>query len=206
MSRKKVTRKGKAKSKQSATSTKRSNKKAVTSMTATLEKNLKAASADLIAQCRKEIAQLKAQGIKLQATWKKSDAQHKKIQKQCTVLAAKQKAKPSATVKKQLATAQIAMTKTQKILAGITTEVNAIKQAIKALAEKQSKHTAFRKLWSAFEKDWATKASKTVAAKPSKKAAKKPAAKKTTPETTTQQPQHYEPEMTKTDADLETAE
>jgi hypothetical protein len=202
MSRKKVIKKPTAK-KATTTNAKRPAKKAVSTGTDSVEKNFRDTPAKLIAQFGKELSGLKQQDKKLQSELKKAQAQKKTSQKQSVTLAAKHKAKPNATIKKQLATQKVTIEKITKIIAGVTAQINVLKLATKALTQKQNKQTAIHKLLTAFEKQWEIKARQAAAPKPRKKAAKKSSA--STPATHTTTTHHNEPNLI-TEDDLETVE
>ena len=202
MSRRKVTKKAKAK-KATATVAKRPTKKVVNTLTETLEKNFRDTPAKLLTQCRKELSGLKQQEKKLQSELKKAQAQKKTTQKQSITLAAKHKSKPNATSKKQLAAQKQTIEKFIKTIAGLVTQLNTLKLAAKTLTQKLNKQTAIHKLLTAFEKQWEIKTRK-AAVKPRKKATNKPSASKPAATQTTIT-HHEEPDMI-TESDLETVE
>ncbi len=191
MSRKKVTKKVKAKK---TTATKRPVKTTVHSPIANLEKNLKDAHTKLIAHCEKELKALTQQDKKLQSELKKAQQQKKTAQKQAIASATKHKAKPSNATKKQLAAHKQTIGKITKTIAEISTRIGQLKLQSKTIAQTENKHRAITKLITAFEKQWEQKLRQ--AAKP--KARKKTTKTKTLAVTTRDQ-QPATPQITRTE-------
>lgn len=157
MARKKVVKPAKAKK-----TVKRQTKMAVTNLIDKMEHGFKGMPAQLIAQCRKDLATQQQQEKKLAIELKKASALSKAIKEKCAFLA---KSKMTAPVKKQLTAAKQGQDKANQAIKAMTTNIDQLKQQINALLAKQAKFIALDKEISKFDKQWRAPVKKEVKAR-----------------------------------------